>query len=400
MEGRIPRMKPLRSAFAILLLATACNRTPSPTPAVVAATPAGTKIIFVEPDPPAVSVLPDAMPDAIDATRSGSDIYAAFEDGLAEPGCEAGASARWRVHYANATGRLANARDDALPLFGYVVDAMRAQGLPTEYALIPFVESRYRPDARSDGGPAGLWQMIGITARRQGVSMRAGYDGRLSPVESTRAAVRYLKLLDRTFAGNWRLVAMAYNAGEGAVLAAVKRSGHGVRNVDANALTGLSPITHAYTRKLQALSCLLQEAHARAAWQDAIDRPVPLLVDVRLTAGNGSLAAWASRNRIDANALRRLNPAFPRGALAGRVPDLLAPAVAPQRQPVRAFLPRIAPIARDNGWSRRMHVVAAGETLADIAHRNGLATRALAARNGLKADDTVRPGMVLDIGRE
>ena len=386
-------------AFAILLLAAACTRTPSPE-AAVAAAPASTNIIFVEPDPPAVSVLPDEAPDAIDATRSGSDIYAAFEDGLAEPGCEAGASARWRAHYANTAGRLANARDDAMPLFGYVVDAMRAQHLPTEYALIPFVESRYHPDARSDGGPAGLWQMIGITARRQGVSMRAGYDGRLSPVESTRAAVRYLKLLDRTFAGNWRLAARAYNAGEGAVLAALKRSGHGVRDADAGAVSGLSPITLAYPRKLQALSCLLQEAHARAAWQDAIDRPVPLLVDIRLPAGSGSLDAWATRHGLDAHALRRMNPAFPQGALAGRVPDLLAPAQAPASQPVRAFLPRTPPIARDNGWSRRVHVVAAGETLADIAHRNGLATRALAARNGLEADDTVRPGMVLDLGRE
>ena len=386
-------------AFAILLLAAACTRTPSPE-AAVAAAPASTNIIFVEPDPPAVSVLPDEAPDAIDATRSGSDIYAAFEDGLAEPGCEAGASARWRAHYANTAGRLANARDDAMPLFGYVVDAMRAQHLPTEYALIPFVESRYHPDARSDGGPAGLWQMIGITARRQGVSMRPGYDGRLSPVESTRAAVRYLKLLDRTFAGNWRLAAMAYNAGEGAVLAGLKRSGHGVRDADAGAVSGLSPITLAYPRKLQALSCLLQEAHARAAWQDAIDRPVPLLVDIRLPAGSGSLDAWASRHGLDAHALRRMNPAFPQGALAGRVPDLLAPAQAPASQPVRAFLPRTPPIARDNGWSRRVHVVAAGETLADIAHRNGLATRALAARNGLEADDTVRPGMVLDLGRE
>ena len=394
-------MTPSRPAYAfvILLLAAACTRTPSPE-AAVAAAPASTNIIFVEPDPPAVSVLPDEAPDAIDATRSGSDIYAAFEDGLAEPGCEAGASARWRAHYANTAGRLANARDDAMPLFGYVVDAMRAQHLPTEYALIPFVESRYHPDARSDGGPAGLWQMIGITARRQGVSMRAGYDGRLSPVESTRAAVRYLKLLDHTFAGNWRLAAMAYNAGEGAVLAGLKRSGHGVRDADAGAVSGLSPITLAYPRKLQALSCLLQEAHARAAWQDAIDRPVPLLVDIRLPAGSGSLDAWATRHGLDAHALRRMNPAFPQGALAGRVPDLLAPAQAPASQPVRAFLPRTPPIARDNGWSRRVHVVAAGETLADIAHRNGLATRALAARNGLEADDTVRPGMVLDLGRE
>ena len=391
-------MKPLRSAFAILLLATACDRTPSPS--AVASAPASPKIIFVEPDLQAVSVLPEAQPQSIDMTRSGNDIYAAFEDGLAEPGCEAGASARWRAHYANATGRLANARDDAMPLFGYVVDALRAENLPTEYALIPFVESRYHPEARSDGGPAGLWQMIGSTARRQGVSMRGGYDGRLSPVESTRAAVRYLKLLDRTFAGNWRLAAMAYNAGEGAVLAAVKRSGHGVRNADTGALTGLSPITLAYARKLQALSCLLQEAHARAAWQDAIDRPVPLLVDVRLPAGSGSMDAWATRHGLDAHALRRMNPAFPRGALAGRVPDLLAPAVAPSSQPARAFLPRTAPIARDNGWSRRIHVVASGETLADIAHRHGLATDALAARNGLQANDTVRPGMVLDLGRE
>jgi len=391
-------MKVFRPAFAILLLATACNRTPSPT--AIAATPATAKIIFVEPDAQAVSVLPDAQAQAIDTTRSGSDIYAAFEDGLAEPGCEAGASARWRAHYVNATQRLANARDDAMPLFGYVVDAMRAENLPTEYALIPFVESRYHPEARSDGGPAGLWQMIGLTARRQGVAIRSGYDGRLSPVESTRAAVRYLKVLDRTFAGNWRLAAMAYNAGEGAVLAAVKRSGHGVRNADAGALTGLSPITLAYARKLQALSCLLQEAHARAAWQDAIDRPVPLLVDIRLPTGSGSLDAWATRNGLDAGALRRMNPAFPHGALAGRVPDLLAPAVAPSSQPVRAFLPRTTPIARDNGWSRRIHVVAPGESLADIAHRHGLATEALAARNGLRADETVRPGMVLDLGRE
>ena len=395
-------MKVLRIAFAPLLLAVACSRAPLPPPTASAATRATeAEPILPEAAPAAISVLPDAASPAIDASRSGASIYAAFEDGLAEPGCEAGASARWRAHYANAPRRLADAGDDVLPLFGYVVDALRAERLPTEYALIPFVESRYHPEARSAGGPAGMWQMIALTARRQGVAIRAGYDGRLSPSESTRAAVRYLKALDRTFAGNWRLAAMAYNAGEGAVLAAVRRSGRSVRDADPDALSGLSPITLAYARKLQALSCLLQEAHARAAWQDAIDRPVPLLVAVRLPAGGGSLDTWASRHGLDAGALRRMNPAFPRGTLAGRVPDLLAPASAPgASQPVRAFLPRTAPVARDNGWSRRIHVVAAGETLADIAHRHGLATDTLATRNDLRPGDAVRTGMVLDLGRE
>lgn len=390
-------MKRACAAAALLLLATASSRAPVVPPVATAVPPEAGAASAASAASPGDAT---ASPMEIDSTRSGSEIYSAFEDGLAEPGCEAGASQRWRSHYANTASRLANARDDVLPLFGYVVDAMRAQDLPTEYALIPFVESRYHPEARSAGGPAGLWQMIAATARRQGVSIRGGYDGRLSPAESTRAAVRYLKRLDRMFAGNWRLVAMAYNAGEGAVLASIRRSGSGLRDADPEALPGLSPITAAYPRKLQALSCLLQEAHARAAWQDAIDRPVPWLVAVRLPTGSGSMDAWASRNGLDAVALRRMNPAFPRGALEGRVPDLLAPAIGPASPPVRAFLPRTAPVARDNGWSRRIHVVVAGETLADIAHRNGLATRVLAKRNGLEADATVRPGMVLDLGRE
>ena len=65
-------MKPLRSAFAILLLATACDRTPSPS--AVASAPASPKIIFVEPDLQAVSVLPEAQPQSIDMTRSGNEM--------------------------------------------------------------------------------------------------------------------------------------------------------------------------------------------------------------------------------------------------------------------------------------------------------------------------------------
>jgi membrane-bound lytic murein transglycosylase D len=95
------------------------------------------------------------------ATRNGRDIYQAFHDGLADPSCDQDdSSARWRKHFASAPKRLASQDDEVLALFGYVVDALREMHLPTEYALIPFVESGYKPGARSAGGPAGLWQMI------------------------------------------------------------------------------------------------------------------------------------------------------------------------------------------------------------------------------------------------
>ena len=88
-------------------------------------------------------------------TRNGRQIYEDFRTGLADPECEAGATSRWRQHFATAPKRLA-ADDDLLPLFGYVVDALRQAHLPTEFALIPFVESGYQPGARSPAGPAGF----------------------------------------------------------------------------------------------------------------------------------------------------------------------------------------------------------------------------------------------------
>ena len=69
---------------------------------------------------------------------------------------------------------LANQDDDALVLFGYVVEELRKANLPTEFALIPFVESGYRPNARNGSGPTGLWQFIATTARNHRVPMANG----------------------------------------------------------------------------------------------------------------------------------------------------------------------------------------------------------------------------------
>ena len=128
--------------------------------------------------------------------------------------------------------------------------------------------------------------MIAITARNHDVPMRKGYDGRLSPVDSTTAAVRYLKTLHGMFAGDWRLAVMAYNAGEYRVLGALKRSGQVARNAKPEQLMGLSDITQAYVRKLHALSCLMEQADDREEWLQPLDRPVPHLEAVPLPAGS------------------------------------------------------------------------------------------------------------------
>lgn len=183
---------------------------------------------------------PSALPAA--SVRNGQEIFTSFRDGLAEPSCDAEAtSPRWQKQFAHAPSRLANQDDDALVLFGYVVEELRKADLPTEFALIPFVESGYRPNARNGSGPTGLWQFIATTARNHRVPMTNGYDGRLSAVDSTQAAVRYLKTLHGMFGGDWRLATMAYNAGEYRVLQSMRKAGMNAQNAKPSALPGLSP---------------------------------------------------------------------------------------------------------------------------------------------------------------
>jgi membrane-bound lytic murein transglycosylase D len=339
--------------------------------------------------------------------RTGLDIYRDFREGLADPECEPGASARWRQHFAHAPAQLAAPGSDVLPLFGYIVDALRAAHLPTEYALIPFVESGYRPGARSPSGPAGLWQFIALTARNHNVPIVDGYDGRLSPVDSTTAAVRYLKTLHGMFAGDWRLAVMAFNAGEYRVLGALRRSGQAPADADHEKLA-LPALTRAYVRKLHALSCIFEEVEERDAWLRSLDRPVPVLTAMPVPQGIASLDALARARGLDAPTVRRLNPAFAGGRIGPRGRSVLVPGTATQNLPVlAAATPAVVDgflnEAVDPGPSTvpdggvRTHTVVRGDSAWAIARRYGIRSTELLARNGLDARSVLHPGMVLRI---
>ena len=348
-------------------------------------------------------------------TRSGREIYTSFRRGLSDGQCPADTSDRWRKHFAHVPGDLASRPERLLPLFGYVVDSLREYHLPSEYALIPFVESGYRPGARSPSGPAGLWQFIAVTARNHEITIRPGYDGRLSPVESTSAAVRYLRTLHGMFAGDWRLAVMGYNAGEYRIFGALRKAGQRAMDAEPDQLA-VPGITRAYVRKLQALACLLVEAGEDPEWLEAIDQPVPVLTRTTLPSHARRIDRWAARNGHDPALVRHFNPAFAEGRVdrADRGVEIMVPArprdalVAFQQAPAApglahgerpVFLADATGLLADEpaGGPTRTHTVARGESAWSIARHYGVDMAGLLRRNGLERDAVLHPGMELRI---
>ncbi len=102
-----------------------------------------------------------------------------------------------------------------------IVNELKRRNMPTELALLPFVESAFRNKAFSHAGAAGMWQFIPSTGRIYGLKQTGSYDGRMDSFEATRAALDYLQKLNRQFRGDWFLSLAAYNAGEGRVSRAI-----------------------------------------------------------------------------------------------------------------------------------------------------------------------------------
>jgi len=104
-------------------------------------------------------------------------------------------------------------------------------------ALI-FVESRYRPDARSAKGALGLMQLMPDTAARYGVKSEREL---LDPGTNVDVGTRHLQSLHELYGGRVDLMLAAYNAGEGAV----RRHGNRVPPY---------PETQAYVQQIMAMS--------------------------------------------------------------------------------------------------------------------------------------------------
>src|SRR5204862_4017537 len=60
----------------------------------------------------------------------------------------------------------------------YIVEEVEKRGMPMEVALLPAIESAYKPYAYSRAKASGLWQFIPSTGRLYGLKTNWWYDGR------------------------------------------------------------------------------------------------------------------------------------------------------------------------------------------------------------------------------
>jgi membrane-bound lytic murein transglycosylase D len=139
----------------------------------------------------------------------------------------------------------------------HIVEELERRNMPTELALLPFIESAFNPQAVSSAKAAGMWQFMPATGRYFELKQNVFRDDRRDVLESTRAALDYLQKLHGMF-GDWHLALAAYNWGEGSVSRAQARnkaSGLGLSYPDLN----MPMETRFYVPKLQAVKNIVAQ---------------------------------------------------------------------------------------------------------------------------------------------
>ena len=204
----------------------------------------------------------------------------------------------------------------------YIVEELERRNMPTELALLPFVESAFNPQAVSSAKAAGMWQFMPATGKYFDLTQNVFRDDRRDIVASTRAALDYLQKLNTMF-GDWHLALAAYNWGEGNVSRAIQRARDAGEPTDYARLR-MPNETRLYVPKLQALKNIIARPTDFSATLPEIGNH-PFFDTVRLTS-DIDVATAAELAGIRVDEFKALNPSAHRPVIfAAGTPEILLP---------------------------------------------------------------------------
>jgi len=261
----------------------------------------------------------------------------------------------------------------------YILSETEKRNLPSEFALLPIVESAFDPFAYSHARAAGLWQFIPETARHFGLTQSWWHDDRRDIIAATNAALEYLDRLSRQFDGDYTLALASYNSGSRTVSRAIERNRKAGKPTDFWSLE-LPRETRDYVPRLIALARIFDNPEAYGITLPPLkNEPYFEVVE---TGSQLDLAQAADLAEVDIDEIYLLNPSYNRWATHPDGPHrLLVPAE--KADTFRAALARF-PVEKRVSWKH--YKVRSGDSLITIARRFQTTPAVIRQVNNLNSD--------------
>ena len=305
-----------------------------------------------------------------------------------------------------------------MPIFE---EALETYGLPLELKYLPVIESALNPKAVSRVGATGLWQFMLATGKRYGLEVNTLVDERRDPIKASYAAANYLSDLYKVF-GDWNLVIAAYNCGPDQINKAIHRS-KGSKDYW-QIYPYLPKETRGYVPAFIAANYIMTYYCEHNICP--MTTRLPAKTDTVMVGRNVHLEQIASVCNIDIEQLRTLNPAYRRDIVPGatklsavRLPQTEVGKFIDLEDSIYAYNAEVlfskrttvevnddvptytrkssSKRSRKKARSRGRNVtVKSGQTLSEIAKRNGTTVAKLRRLNGIKGSN-IRAGKKLRV---
>ncbi len=264
----------------------------------------------------------DARSQAVAPLSAPVDLWERIRRGFAMPDLESDLVRDREQWYVTRPDYIFRMTERSRKYLFHIVEELERRNMPTELALLPFIESAFNPQALSSAKASGIWQFMPKTGKQYDLKQNAFRDDRRDVLASTRAALDYLQRLHGMF-GDWQLALAAYNWGEGSVGRAIaknQRAGLGVRYTDLN----MPMETRFYVPKLQAVKNIV-------AQPDSFKSKLPLIgnhpyFDSVTISRDIDVALAAKLAEVPLDDFKALNPSLNRPViLAAGTPQILLP---------------------------------------------------------------------------